>query len=71
MKNNSLKSLNLRIFVVLVDFWISHLIEDNSIGNEGAKAIGEALMKNNSLTSLEIGILFMLVDFESLFYRWQ
>jgi len=43
-----------------------YFIDDNSIGNKGAKAIGEALMKNSSLTSLEIGILFMLLTLESI-----
>jgi len=66
MKNNSLVSLNLSIFFMIVDFWISNLIEGNKIGDEGVKVIGEALMKNNSLNLLNLGIFFMIVDFESL-----
>ena len=37
------------------DSWVDGLPLENTIGNEGAKALGEALKANTTLTLLELG----------------
>jgi len=43
----------------------------NNIGDEGARAIGEALKKNNSLASLDLSIFYSCLLLNHKFNSWQ
>lgn len=52
--NTFITDLNVWSIKIIIQFSLSHFLNENKIGDEGAEAIGELLKLNTTLTDLNL-----------------